>query len=126
MFVPQIWKMAHTLVQLLEIIGGHGVNTTVLGTIDIVLVTKNAISSSVSKTHCCMFDVDVPDAHTGAGDNRQADGSRETLITLRIIILEADLELDSLEEVTLLGFERVLEKFLDVGTHSGCGKIHQR
>lgn len=31
------------LVQLLEIISGHGVDTTVLGTIDIVLVTENAI-----------------------------------------------------------------------------------
>lgn len=30
------------LVELLQVISGHGVNTTVLGTIDIVLVTENA------------------------------------------------------------------------------------
>jgi hypothetical protein len=30
------------LVQLLEIVRGHGINTTVLGTINIVLVTENA------------------------------------------------------------------------------------
>lgn len=56
-----------------------------LGTIDIVLVTQNA------------------DGHVGAGHGGQLDGARETLVTLRVIVLEADLELDSLEEVTLLG-----------------------
>jgi hypothetical protein len=65
--------------------------------------------------------VDIPDAHTRAGNNGQTDGSRETLITLGIIVLEANLEFDGFEEVSLLGLERVFEKLLDVGTHSGCG-----
>ena len=30
------------LVELLQIVGGHGVDASVLGTVDIVLVTKNA------------------------------------------------------------------------------------
>jgi hypothetical protein len=34
------------LVELLQVICGHGVDTTVLGTIDIMLVTENAISLS--------------------------------------------------------------------------------
>jgi hypothetical protein len=33
--------------------------------------------------------------------------------------LETDLKLDGLEEVSLLGLERVLKKLVDVGTHSG-------
>jgi hypothetical protein len=41
---------------------------------------------------------------------------------LRIIVLEADLEFDGFEEVTLLGLEGVLEEFLYVATHSGCGE----
>lgn len=69
----------------------------------------------------CAGVVNLPDAHSWAGDNWETDGSRETLVTLRIIILEADLEFDGFEEVSLLGFERVLEETLDVGTHSGCG-----
>jgi len=37
----------------------------------------------------------------------------------RVIVLEADLELDGLEEVSLLGVEGVIEELLDLGTHSG-------
>ena len=65
----------------------------------------------------------LPDAHAGAGNNGEANGSGETLVTLRIIILEANLEFDGFEEVSLLSLERVFEKLLDVGTHSGCGEI---
>lgn len=64
--------------------------------------------------------MDIPDAHVWAGNNWETDGSGETLVTLGIIVLEADLELDGLEEVSLLGLERVLKKTLYVGTHSGC------
>lgn len=73
----------------------------VLGTIDIVLVTENA------------------NGHARTGDGRQLDGSRETLVTLGVVVLEADLELDSLEEVPLLGLVGVLEELLDVRTNAG-------
>lgn len=67
-----------------------------LGTIEIVLVTENA------------------DGHVGARDGRQLDSAGETLVSLRIIVLEADLELDGLEEVTLLGLVGVLQEFSDL------------
>tara|TARA_R110002033_G_C3725183_1_gene223374 strand:+ start:130 stop:378 length:249 start_codon:yes stop_codon:yes gene_type:complete len=76
------------------------------------------MSSSIYVSGC-----DVPDAHAWAGDDWETDGSGETLVTLRVIVLEADLELDGLEEVSLLGLEGVLKELLDVGTHSGCGNI---
>jgi hypothetical protein len=63
----------------------------------------------------------VPNAHSWARDNWETDGSAETLITLRIIVLKTDLEFDGFEEVSLLGLEGVFEETLDVGTHSGCG-----
>jgi hypothetical protein len=84
------------LVQLLEIVDGHGVNATVLSTIKIVLVTQNA------------------DAHVGAGDRGQADGAGETLVTLRVIVLQADLKLNGLEEVALLLLVGVLQELGDL------------
>lgn len=72
---------------------------------------------------CLVFEsVNVPDAHSWAGDDWETDGSGETLVTLRIIVLETDLEFNGFEEVSLLGLERVFEEGLYVGTHSGCGE----
>lgn len=62
----------------------------------------------------------VPDGHVWAGNLGELDGSRETLITLGIVVLEANLQLDGLEEVALLGLQGVLKELLDVGSHSGC------
>jgi hypothetical protein len=39
------------LVELLQVIGGHGIKTKVLGAVDIVLVTENAVNRCVSP--CC-------------------------------------------------------------------------
>lgn len=100
------------LVQLLQVVGGHGVDTAVLGTVDIVLVTQDA------------------DAHVGARDRGQLDGARETLVTLRVIVLEADLELDSLEEVPLLlspvsssSEVEVEGKIVEVATHEAGEEV---
>lgn len=61
----------------------------------------------------------VPNAHAGARDDRELDGSGETLVTLRVVILETDLKFDGLEEVSLLLLEGVVEKLLHIGAHSG-------
>lgn len=90
------------LVQLLQVVGGHGVDTTVLGTVEIVLVTEDA------------------DGHVGAGDRGQLDGARETLVTLGVIVLQADLELDGLEEVALLGLVGVLQELSDLRPDISC------
>jgi hypothetical protein len=47
-----------------------------LSTIDVVLITEDA------------------DGHAWTRDLGELDGSRETLVTLGIIVLQADLELD--------------------------------
>ena len=61
----------------------------------------------------------APDGHVGAGNAGQLDGARETLVTLGIVVLQADLKLNGLIEVTLLLIERVVEKVLDILAHSG-------
>jgi hypothetical protein len=111
------------LVQLLQIVGRHGINTTVLSTIDIMLITENATYPSVCYSSClCRIRENVPDGHARSGNDWETDGSGETLITLRIIVLEADLEFDGFEEVSLLGLRGVFEEGLNVGTNTGCGE----
>jgi hypothetical protein len=56
---------------------------------------------------------------TRTGNGGELDGSRETLVTLGVVVLEADLELDGLEEVPLLGLVGVLKELLDVRTNAG-------
>jgi len=89
------------LVQLLQIIRRHSINTQMLSSIQIVLIAENA------------------NAHAWSWDCWKLDGSRETLVTLRIVVLEANLELHSLQEVALLGSEGVLQEILDIGTDAG-------
>jgi len=89
------------LVELLQVISAHGIDTMVLGTINVVLVTENA------------------NAHARTGDGGELDGSRETLVTLGVVVLEADLEFDGLEEVPLLGLVGVLKELLNVRTNAG-------
>lgn len=62
----------------------------------------------------------APDSHVGAGDGGQLDGTRETLVTLGVIVLQADLKLNGLEEVALLLVQRVVEEVVDILAHSGC------
>jgi hypothetical protein len=56
---------------------------------------------------------------TRTGKGRELDGSRETLVTLGVVVLEADLEFDRLEEVPLLGLVGVLKELLNVRTNAG-------
>jgi hypothetical protein len=113
------------LVELLQIVRGHSIDTTVLSTINIVLITENAFNSNQPKpsTLCpsCVLIGNIPDAHSWARDDWETNGSTETLVTLGIIVLEADLKFDGFEEVSLLSFKGVFEETLNVGTHSGCG-----
>jgi hypothetical protein len=67
----------------------------------------------------------APDGHLRTGDGRQLDGTRETLVTLGVVVLQTDLELNGLGEVTLLLIERVVEKVLDILAHSGCKRQEQ-
>lgn len=68
---------------------------------------------------CIRSGENVPDTHVGAGDGGQLDGTGETLVTLGVVVLQTDLKLDGLVEVTLLLIERVVEEVLNILAHSG-------
>lgn len=70
-------------VQLLQIVGGHVLLLNLLSTIDVGGISKNA------------------DVHAGTGDVGELDGSRETLVPLGVVVLEANLQLDRFDEVAL-------------------------
>ena len=63
--------------------------------------------------------VNTPDGHARARNAGQLDGTRETLVTLGVIILQTNLQLNGLKEVTLLLVERVVEQLIDILAHSG-------
>ena len=52
----------------------------------------------------------VPDCHARARDAGKLDGAGETLVTLGIIVLEADLKLDGFEKVSLLLIVGIVEQ----------------
>ena len=88
------------LIELLQVLNGHELEVDELGTVDIGGVGKNA------------------HAHTGSGNMGKLDGTRETLVTLGVVVLKADLELDGLVEVSALVLSS-LNKLLESVTHAG-------
>ena len=91
------------------------------GTIDIMLVTENTII--VEMLVCVMTTSPmpcIPYAHARTRYTGKLDSSRETLVALRIIVLESNLQFDGLEEVSLLLVGRELEQRLHIRAHSGC------
>ena len=112
------------LVEFLEVVGGHGVDAVVFRAVDVVLVTENAIIHyqyvllAIQVKGRCGAKC-IPDTHARTRDSGELDGAGETLVTLRVIVLQADLEFDGLEEVSLLLVERVVEKLLHILAHSG-------
>lgn len=85
---------------LLQVINRHVLELDLLGPIDVCGICENA------------------DGHTGTGDMGELDGSRETLVSLGIVVLETDLELDGLDEVALLLGSRNYKDILDVCPHA--------
>ena len=74
-------------VELLKVIDTHVVNTDTIG-----LLTMGSVSE-----HACL--------EVGAGYGGKTEGSRETLVTLGVVVLEGDLDLNGFDEVTLLSFD---------------------
>ena len=72
------------LVELLEVIHVHLVDTDLLSLLAVLGVTQDT------------------DLVLGLGDDGQAEGAAEALVALCVVVLEGDLHLDRLDEVSLL------------------------
>lgn len=146
-FASQLLDELLVLVQLLQVVSRHGIDTTVLGTIDIVLVTENAMSQLLVIGLPRIVSAQPGEPYQMLMLGRGTEGSlmvplkrlSRSVIMLgrpldfsdrrrldqrtRVIVLEADLKLDGLEEVTFFLVEGVFEEILDLGTHSGCSRV---
>ena len=95
------------LVELLQIVNGHLVDTQLLGFLAMLLVSKHA------------------NGRIGLRNYRQTESSRETFVAGGVIVLQGDLELDGLLELAdlaLLFFTLHLDGFsLGEGQHAGDG-----
>jgi hypothetical protein len=97
------------LVELLQVLDGHEGEFLVelLGSVDIHGVGENA------------------ERHPGSRNMGKSDGTRESLVTLGVVVLETDLEFDGLNKVPLLstgllvGLQgRLGEEGLDGASHA--------
>jgi hypothetical protein len=104
--VPSLEKNSHTplldellvLVELLEVITRGGIDSETLNLVEMLGISDNA------------------ELHVGAGNIGELVRTSKTLITLGVVVLKTNLELDGLQEVSLLGLAS-LEDILD-----GCVK----
>jgi hypothetical protein len=72
------------LVELLEVVDGHLIDTDLLSLLAVLGVTQDA------------------DLVLGLGDDGKLEGAAEALVALSVVVLEGDLHLDRLDEVSLL------------------------
>jgi len=96
----QLLDQLLVLVELLQIIHTHVFEIDLLCPIDIGSISENA------------------DGHAGTRNIGELDGPAETLVPLGIVILEADLEFDSLDELPLLVAIADFQQFLDRASHA--------
>lgn len=89
---------------LLQVVDGHVLKLNLLSTIDVVGIGENAQgharAGNVGEPAMVVGRQSLLSVDISAEDS--LDGTRETLITLGVIVFEANLELNGLHEVSLL------------------------
>lgn len=102
----QLFDLLLALVQLFQVFNALKGQTSSLGLITVLLVTQNAHGQA------------------GLGGVGQADGTRETLVTLRVVVLETDLQLDGFVKVALVfGVVRVGKEVVHALADGGSGQL---
>ena len=101
----QLLDQLLVLVQLLQVFNRHGFSTNGLSSVDIEGITEDT------------------ESHVWSWDLRQLQGTRETLVSLRVVVLQTDLQFDGFQEVSLLGFGGVFQQLVHVFTDVGTGDL---
>jgi len=78
----QLFDELGVLVQLLEVVNSSEGDSKFLSLLAMTSITENA------------------NLHSGSGDVGELDGTSETLVSLGIVVLEADLKFDGLDELS--------------------------
>lgn len=94
--LSQLLNQLLVLVQLLQILNGHSIDTTGLSSVDVESVTEDT------------------NRHVWSWADWQLQSTRETLVSLRVVVLQTDLQLNGFQKVSLLGVVGVSQQFLDV------------
>jgi len=99
-FLGELFDKLLVLVQLLQVISGHVLLVNLLSAINIGGIGKDT------------------DGHAWTGDIREFDSSRETLISLGIVVLETNLKLDGFHKVSLFLAICFCEELFDGAPHA--------
>merc|ERR1711953_101497 len=91
----QLFHQFFLFVQLLQVISAHMRKTFSLGFVTMLLISENA------------------DRELGSWDMAQLNSARETLVLLRIVVLQTNLQVDGLDKFALLGFLGVSQTLSD-------------
>ena len=102
---------------LLQVVDGHVLKLDLLSTIDVVGIGENAqgharagnVGEPATVVRPLNIDICTEDS---------LDGTREALITLRVVVFEANLELNRLDEFALLLAVRVGEQLAAGASHA--------
>lgn len=101
----QLLNQLLVLVELLQVVNRHSIDTKGLSSVDIESITEDT------------------DRHVWSWASWQLQSTGETLVSLWVVVLKTDLQLDCLQEVSLLGLSGVLEDLSDVLSDLGSADL---
>lgn len=102
---------------LLQIVDGHVLKVNGLGAINVSCIREN--TDGHARTRDVREPANCVSSNILREEERDAlDGTRETLITLGVVVLKTDLKLDRLDKVAALLALRVRQEVLDGAPHA--------
>jgi len=99
-FLGEFLNELLVLVELLQVVNRHVLKLNLFRAINVGRISENA------------------DRHARTRDIRELDSTRETLVALRVVVLQPNLKLDRLDKVALLLAVGIGQQLLDGASHA--------